>query len=371
MIASSVAAIVFANSQDEFLGKLTKYRSMASVPFGGRYRLIDFSLSNLVNSGISNVGIITKENYRSLMDHVGSGIFWDLDRKNGGIRILPPYSSSGVRRYQGYVEALNGARDFIRRSHAEYIVICDSSVVANVDIGAALDMHIANAADVTLVYHKGTCPKKCSDTMRLSFDENKRVTNIVFSGDDEDVDYDLGIMIIGCSLLTELVEKSYNSEEISINRDILAGNISKLKIYGYKHEGFAAIMESERTYFDSNMRLLDSEVRHDLFNKERPIYTKTRDDMPTRYGTRAVVENSLIADGCVIDGVVKNSVLFRGVQIEKGAIVENSILMQGVCVAENAQLSYVISDKNAVVGSGMQLKGTVDKAFLVKKNQTV
>lgn len=371
MRASAVAGLVFVNSQDELLRKLTTKRSMASVPFGARYRLIDFALSNLVNAGVSNVGLITKENYRSLMDHVGSGIYWDLDRKSGGLRFLPPYSTVGNRRYNGYVEALSGAGDFIKRSHADYMVLYDADIVANVDIAAAVKTHITNHADVTIVTHKGRIPSKTRNIMLPKIEDNI-VTEISFAdGETAEAEYGLGIVIFNCAMLSRLVENAYNAEGMSINRDIIAKNLNTLKVCAFRHEGYAAVMDSERAFFDANMDLLNADVRRDLFNKKRPILTKTRDDMPTRYGLSSVAENCFIADGCVIDGTVKNSILFRGVKVEKGAVIENSILMQGTSVHKGAQLNYVISDKNATVGADMILKGTAEKSFMIKKNQTL
>ena len=170
MRTSAVAGIIFANINDTLLKKLTSKRSMASVPFGARYRLIDFPLSNLVNAGVSSVGIITKENYRSLMDHVGNGVYWDLDRKNGGLYLLPPYVTSGTKRYNGTVDALHGAFDYIDRCNAEYIVLCNADTIANIDLNAALKSHIEKNADITLVYHNGKPPVNNADLMLLAMD---------------------------------------------------------------------------------------------------------------------------------------------------------------------------------------------------------
>ena len=178
-------------------------------------------------------------------------------------------------------------------------------------------------------------------------------------------------MIIGRELLSELVTEAFSSEVVEINAAILSNNVNRLKIMGYKHEGYFAFMSSERAFFNTNRDLLKGNVRHDLFNKERPVYTKTRSDMPTRYGTKSSVENSFIADGCVIDGTVKNSVLFRGVKVAKGAVVENSIIMQGTSIEESATLDYVVADKNAVIGSDMIIKGTENKLLHIEKNQTI
>ena len=157
----------------------------------------------------------------------------------------------------------------------------------------------------------------------------------------------------------------------NFNRDVLAHKVGELKIMGYEHKEFITLMNGTATYYKAHMDLLDRNVRKELFNRERPIYTKIRDDMPTRYGTQSSVTNSLVAEGCIIEGTVKNSVLFRGVKVEKGAVVENSILMQSVSVGADAQLQNVISDKNASIGEGMVIKGTDEKAFLIEKGQKI
>ncbi len=370
MRASAVAGIVFANAGDNLLKRLTSKRSVASVPFGARYRLIDFSLSNLVNAGITTVGIITKENYRSLMDHVGNGVHWELDRKNGGLYLLPPYLTSGVKKYNGTVDALYGAKDFVKRCKGDYIVIYHANVLTNVDISAAVEKHIAENADVTFLYQNGVIGEDNSDNMVLTLDKNSRITKLDFElPAGTKASYGIGITIINRELLLELTQKAYEEELVSFSMDVLAKKVKQLKVIGIEHKEYVAFLKSTDSYYKASMDLLDPEIRSQLFNKQRPIFTKTRDDMPTRYGTKADVKNCLIADGCVINGTVRNSILFRGVNVEKGAVVENCILMQESCVGKNSQLNNVISDKNAVIGDDMTLKGTAQKHFFVKKNQ--
>lgn len=370
MISSSVAGIVFANAHDETIERLTQKRSIASVPFGGRYRLIDFCLSNLVNAGISNVGIITKEKYRSLMDHLGSGMHWDLDRKSGGIRILPPFNVSRVRLYQNHVEALYGAMDFMTRCKESYIVVYDSRTVANIDIKAVVKQHRDSKADITVVCRKGLKITNADNTMALDINKEGRV---VLTGFPQKIAADdirsMGVYVFTRDKLVEIVKNSYETGGDTINDDIISANLDTLKVMAYEHKGYAAIMDCPKAYRRANFELLEPEVRKDLFNVQRPIYTKTRDDMPTRYGTQSNVTNSLVAEGCVIEGTVKNSILFRGVKVEKGAVVENSILMQGVTVNENAQLDNVIFDKNVSVTAGMVVKGTEEQEFFAEKNQ--
>ena len=372
MRTSAVAGIIFANINDTLLKKLTSKRSMASVPFGARYRLIDFPLSNLVNAGVSSVGIITKENYRSLMDHVGNGVYWDLDRKNGGLYLLPPYVTSGTKRYTGTVDALHGAADYIDRCNAEYIVLCNADTIANIDFNAALKSHIEKKADVTLVYHNGKPPVNNSDLMLLAMDGDNIVESIGFEPKaEEDADYFAGSMIVSRKLLMRLVENAYSEGQVSFTADVLAEMTDKLRIYGFEHKEFIAVLNGTDAYYEANMALLEKDVRRQLFGRGRPVFTKTRDDMPTRYGTKANVKNSIIADGCVINGTVKNSILFRGVTVEKDAVVENCILMQETAVGTGADIKNVIADKNAAIGDNMILKGTPEKCVFVKKNQVL
>ncbi len=372
MRTTAVSGLIFANSNDKLLKRLTEKRSMASVPFGSRYRLIDFALSNLVNAGITNVGIITNANYRSLMDHVGSGIYWDLDRKNGGLHILSPFMANDVRRFRGTIDALNAATDFIKRCESDYIVIFAGDVLANVDISKIIKYHIEKGADITTVYHKGLLPYNRDDAMILSFEDDLKVKNIDFDCNHEaEYNYGVGITVIGRELLSQLVDDAVENDLASFNRDILAKKTDELKIYGYEHTEFIALMNGTDAYYDSNLALLNKEVRNQLFNANRPIYTKTRDDMPTRYGIECDVKNCVIGDGCVIDGTVKNSILSRGVKVEKGAVVENCILMQEARVGANAQISNVIADKNAVIGEDIIMKAPEGKRVFINKNETL
>lgn len=367
MRTSKVAGIVFANTHDELLNPLTDHRSMASVPFGGRYRLIDFPLSNLVNAGVTNAGLVIKEKYRSLLDHVGSGLYWDLDRKNGGLHLMPPFNTRDAKRYNSYIEALHGAMDFVNRCNAEYIVTYNSDVVANVDIAEFVKSHIKNQADISVVYTNGVRPTAHNDAVNLTLDSDGRISGYTENTEEgTPSDYSMSIFLFNKEVLCKLVEQAYLDDAIYLD-EIL----KRLRVYGYKHEGFSAMMDSMTEYYAATMKLLDNKVRRDLFNADRPILTKTRNDMPTRYGTHSVVQNCFIADGCVIEGTVRNSVLFRGVKVEKGAVVENCILMQGSKVAADVQLEHVVADKNSSIGEGMIIKGTAKKIFLIKKNQTL
>ncbi len=372
MTGNNVLGVIFANFNDDLIPELTEHRSMASIPFGGRYRLIDFSLSNLVNAGISKVGIITKENYRSLMDHLGSGKPWDLDRKNGGIFIMPPFSNAKFGFFKGHVDALNGILTFLTKSREEYVVMCDADVVSNIDIDEMVEAHIKSGADITVAYKNGEYPANSNAVMRLTLDANEAITGVDFAaGNVKTANFGLGIYVIGRELLIEWIKDSTRRSESSLTKEIILPRIGDGKIYGYKVEGFAEIIDSAAAYVKTSRKLLCKANRSSLFNPERKVYTKVRDDVPTRYGINAKTSNSLIADGCVIEGEVKNSIVFRGVKIGEGAVVNNCILMQGTVVAAGVQIENVTADKGAKISEGAVLKGREDKNIFIAKDKTI
>lgn len=373
MRTNNILGIVYANVHDDLLPGLTEKRSMASVPFAGRYRLIDFSLSNLTNAGISQVGIITKQNYQSLMDHIGSGREWDLDRKSGGLFILPPFVSGGIGDgvYKTHLHALVGIMNFLKRANQEYVVICDSDVIANIDIGEMFNRHTENNADFTIAYKYGKLPKNHDKVMTFSLDDNENIKKIEYVKERVTANHSLDIVLARRRFLIDIINETIEQGKISLSRDILIPGINKYKIMGYKVEGFAEILDGSKSYYDLNMKMLDSKVRRQLFNRERPIYTKTHDSMPAKYAIGSNVSNSLIADGCVIEGTVKNSILFRNVVVKKGAVVENAIIMQNAVIGENAKVSYAVMDKISTVEDGATLIGTKQKTVLLKKGEKI
>ena len=372
MRKNNVMGVVFSSVNEDLLPELTINRSIASVPFGGRYRIIDFTLSNLVNAGISKVGVITKENYQSLMDHIGSAKSWDLDRKHGGLYILPPYSNSLSHVYEGNVDALIGIRSFLSRSTEQYVVLYNANSVLNINLADMIDRHIQSAADITVAYRYGKMPLNHLDLMAFEFDSEKRIKKVrLYEKENPECDHSLGILVISRLLLLTLIDNAAAESKRVLSRDVIMPNVDNLVINGYEFKGFSAIMDSAHTYVNASTQLLSGEVRKDLFNEERPIYTKIKDAMPTRYGIASSVGNSLIADGCIIEGTVKNSILFRGVHVEKGAVVENAIIMQGSTVGAGAELKYVTIDKAASIGRGRTLCGAPSYYVFIKKGSSV
>ena len=369
----NVLGLVFANMHDTTLGDMTKNRTMGSVMFGGRYRLIDFPLSNMVNSGISEVGVITKSNYQSLLDHLGSAREWDLARKKGGLYILPPFGNVESTLYRGRIEALYGAMSFIKHSRAKYVILSDCDVVTNIDYKPIVAAHIESGADITAVAHTGVYSSddiKTSTVFNVEADKN--VTSVLINPDISGTcTTSLNVFVMSMDFLIETVNDAMARGNVSFERNILQEKCRELKIKIYEYDNYFSKLNSPESYFKSNMALLEPENARKLFVPKRSIYTKVSDNAPVKYDLDSKVSNSLIADGCIIEGEVENSVLFRGVKVGKGAKVKNCILMQGTVVGDNAELNYLITDKNVSICENHILTSSPQYPMYVGKGASV
>ena len=374
MTESKTLGIVFSNMHDTRLGELTELRTMGSVPIGGRYRFVDFVLSNMVNSGINTVGVVTKNNYQSLIDHLGSGREWDLSRKNGGLHILPPYGRSQNGIYRGRMEALANILGYIRSSKAKYVILSDCDIIANIDYADVIKKHRASEKPMTLIYKMRDASKENDeDTIILTTDNDAKITDIRKStGADKDVKVFMNIVVVNKDFLENLIVSCNQRNLYSFRNDVLLGNmLDRADVGTYEFTGYSAQIHSMASYYATNMELLKKEVRDDLFCRERPIYTKVHDEPPVLYGLGSDVKNSLIADGCVIKGKVENCIIFRGVRIGADAVVKNSIIMQGTTIGEGCNLDYVITDKNVTVEDGKSLMGAETYPVYVKKGSKI
>ncbi|MBQ6843833.1 MAG: glucose-1-phosphate adenylyltransferase subunit GlgD [Agathobacter sp.] len=378
VVKNEALGVIFPNSYDGLVPELVKERLMGSVPFASRYRLVDFVISGMARAGIDNITLVARENYLSLMDHLGSGREWDLARKNGGLNILPPYAQKEIKVYNGRVEALESIKSFLVSQKEKYVVMSDSHFVANMNYDEILEAHKKSGADVTVVYRKQEIPENFKKPLGSNTDlyytldiEGNRVKQIfVNSKRDGEVDFSMNVYVIERELLIRLVDEAYVLGFTCFERDILAPQIEMLDVQAYNYEGYVAYIHDMKSYFDENMRLLEEDNLKGLFGPG-PVWTKIRDDNPTRYIKGAKVANVMAADGCVIEGEVENSVLFRGVKIAKGAKVKNCVLMQDTIVGEGANLEYVITDKNVTISANKALSGTDSFQVFVAKNQTV
>ena len=366
--------IIFSNIYDSKMGALTELRTSASIPVGGRYRQIDFILSSMANSGIKHIGIITKYNYQSLMDHLGSCQEWDLNLHKHGVTLLPPYATGHNGVYRGKLEALQNALTVLEAGDHEYVVLADSHMLAAVDFRKVVAAHKASGANVTVVAKKGIA------------DGKKNIHFAVLPGEDGlatamGCDYaapaeysaSMGMFVMKRKQLIETINEMVPHGHYHFERDFIMHifKMGKMKLNVYHFEGVALSDDSVEAYYKNNMALLQSDVRNSLFKGEVPIYTKVRDEVPSLYGKKAEIANVIVADGCRLNGQVADSVIFREVRIEEGAEVRDSIVMQGCTVEKGASIQYTILDKDVTVKSGTKLLGSPEHPLIIRKGVTV
>ena len=376
----SAAGLIFSNIHDVAIHELTQNRTMASVPFGCRYRLIDFALSNMVNSDITKVGLITHNNYQSLFDHIGNGKDWDLARRSGGIKILPPFISSYSspipdKLYSTRLEALMGVISFLKNCHEDDMVLSDCDAICNIDLTAVLRQHKETGADLTMVtteYEFGKYEFN-ANVVQVESDGEGRLTGVSkLRPKDGKMQISTNILVVNRRYLIRLVEHAASTGHKDFYLDEILPSIGRDKFCVYRHEGYYAVIGSLEGYYALNMELLDPKINKELFAAPGfPIYTKVRNSAPTKYTENASVKNSYVADGCVIDGVVENSIIFRGVKVGKGSVVRNSIVLQDTVISANVNINCVITDKNVIINEGRTLSGHETLPFFIAKGTRV
>jgi glucose-1-phosphate adenylyltransferase len=364
--------IIFTN--DATMGELTDKRTVASIPFGGRYRQVDFALSNLACAGVRHIGIIARQNYQSLLNHIGDGEEWGLELEEGGLEFLTPYAQTATGSYRGKLESLNNAMDFLEYGDEdELVVMIDSAVLSNIDLRAVIDAHVASGKDVTVVAKAGICngEKQIDLALKVEDGEIKDMAVNYIAGPEYVASMD--IFVMSKKFLMDSVKNLIARDKFHMDRDLVMGgwNRGVVSVNTYAFEGVAMFNESIEEYFASSMALIEKDVRADIFGGAHPVYTKVRDRVPTYYGEDCEVEDSVIADGCMIEGEVEDSILFREVTIAKGAEVENCIIFNEAVIGEGAELKYAILDKNVTVTPGAKLIGTKNSPIIVKRGETV
>lgn len=367
--------LIYTGENNPKLKDLTLSRSVAAVPFGGRYRCIDFILSDLVNSNVRNVGLIAQKNYHSIMDHLGAGKEWDLHRKHGGLFILPPFmTKDNTGLYRGSVDAFRSVMGFVRRCPERYVILTGSHTIFNTTFFDMLEQHKQTGADITIMYNEveDFDIEDQNKDLRLCMNDEGRVTELELNpyrphSNAQSCD----VFIMEKALLEFLVEEAYARGEYDFIRDVLLKKSGSLKIMGYRYDGYVARLDSLATFFRHNMDLLNASVATDLFRHDTPIYTKVKDEVSAKYGPDADVKDCLLADGCNIRGTAEHCVLFRGVTIEEGARVKSSILMQGATIGKGAVLDHVILDKGVVIRPNRMLVGYDSFPIILRKNQVV
>jgi len=371
----NVMGVIYTGENDARLRELTMTRAIAALPVLGRYRVIDFLVSSMVNGGMKNVGVIMQKNYHSLMDHLGSGKEWDLHGKNDGLYVLPPFlTRENVGVYNGMLDALRSNTNYLTRSKQEYLVLSGSNIIYNAKLAELVRFHQESGADITMMYTADESMKRDELGAYIAIDDEKNVTDIEVEPTHPSLPLcSMDVIVLKRELLRSLVDKGVAHGHHDMNRDILIRAVAegKLKINAYEYRGPCWRMDSVQSYFKFNMDVLNPEKRRSLFYEGLPVYTKVRDEMPTRYGENVNVINSMVADGCVIEGTVENSILSRGVHIAPGAHVKNCIIMQDGQVHEGAYIENCILDKQAVIKRNARLIGPEAYPIVIAKNVVI
>jgi glucose-1-phosphate adenylyltransferase len=350
-------------------------RTLQAVHFSCRYRLCDFMLSNMSNSGIVNIAVVLNAQFQNLITHIGTGMEWDLSRKNGGITMFPPYFSDnrttfGLQRDN----ALSRALVNISKHRPEYVVVTDCSYVYNIDYRKVLESHLSTGADITAIYTKKDVQNAdCNYAVTLDLSKTGRVTGVSSPHSPAaGANVSLGAFLINKTILLQMLSDKPSCDMLTFTREIFAKVLKGYKVCSYEFNGYSAGIFSFETFFKHNMEMLDSEKRKSLFsNAGRRIYTSVKDSRPPQYGEKAKVSNCLIADGCQIDGTVENCILFRNVKIRPGAVIKNSILEVGVTVEPGASVSHICADTNVIITENRKLMGSETYPVYIPREKIV
>ena len=368
------AGLIFSGIYNDGLDSLTKNRTVASLPIGGRYRQIDFVLSNMVNSGIHNIGVITKYNYQSLMDHLGSCQDWDLSRKRGGLTIIPPFASGTSGGYRGKIEELRAALPFLNQHHSEYVVLSDTDTICNIDFKKVVATHIDSGKDITIVAAPVSESETSISELAFDSDDGCEINGMYLNYAARRGQYtSLGMYIVRRDFLIKKVTDLSARGFYHMERDFIQQSFNKgeLSVGLYRFDNLSMKNRNILEYYNNNLMMKEENVRNALFLPEAPIYTTVRDEVPTYYGNDSEVSDCVLADGCRIEGKIDNSVLFRGVVIEKNAVVRNSIIMAGSVIHEGAVVENAIIDKEASVSSMRRIIGATLSPMIIQKGEII
>lgn len=352
---------------------LGDYRPVPAMAFLGRYRIIDFILSNMTNSGINNVHVYCKEKPRNLFAHLGTGAYYNINEKRGQLRILFGEKSFSSPVYNHDIANFILNMQYIEMDHNPYVVVAPSYFIYSINFNTVLQSHIKSKADVTVLYTNTNEAKKdflgC-DTLTLN--DKKRITYFGKNrGNTKNKLISLEAYVMTKKLFIELVNKAAETSSLYWFKDILRDMVGELDMRGYQLKGYVSCINSLSKYFKANMELKDRSVAASLFKADWPIYTQTNDSSPSIYAEGSKVTGSVIANGCLIEGTIHNSVISRNVTISKGAVVKDSIILPGSYIGENAKIDHVVVDKYAIIHHVKELKGTKEEPVYVKRRDRI
>ena len=355
-------------------GDGSSHRTASAVHFAGHYRLIDFMLSNMVNAGIYNIAIVLGSQYQTLLAHIGAAREWDLARSSGGVQFFPQYPG-GERRYNDMRdEPLQRAIAYVDAAKTDHVLVVDGCCAYNIDFREPLEQHRATGADVTAIYVKKEVSEiDQANTVALTIEKNGRISGIHAAPPvGETANVSIGAYIVRKTTLLRLLSRERFCDITKFACEILAGVLKSIKVASWAHDGYAARISSLMTFFNYNMEMLDPEKREPLFDfNGRRIHTKVHDSTPTKYGEDAEIRNSIIANGCIVEGLVENCVIFRNVRIQPGAVVRNSILQRDTVIGANAELNWIVTDKQVIISESRTLLGYKTHPVYIEKGKIV
>jgi len=362
--------LINLDPEQEMFNELTYFRNGASLPFGGRYRLIDFALSNMVDSNIEEVAIFTRNKFRSLLDHLGTGESWNLDRRNGGLFVLPPDWNDPTDVSKGDLRFFHNNLDYFNRSQSSYVLISGSQFIVNANYEDAFKFHLDRNADVTLIsVQVDEVSHEHHPYCRVEADEQNWVQNI--TNDKNNHHVFTGLYIINKELLLELADECIAYGKDNLFTHGVRDHLPNLKVQTYCYKGYYAFMNTVESFYRENMNLLTEENYLNLLYEPKFIRTKVSDNPPVKYESASSVNSSIVSNGSVIEGEVDQSVLFRGVSVKKGSVIKNSIIMQQCTIEEGAYLENVILDKDVHITAGQRIIGSKEKPYVVAKRQVI
>lgn len=370
MKLKTVMGIINLQEDNGLIRELTDRRAVEMIPFAGRYRLIDFTLSSMVNSDILNVGIMLPEKTRSVLDHLRSGKDWDLARRHDGLFYLPSPHQQDLSRV-GDLKNFYHNLDFFEHSSKEYVLLTNGSFVYNMDFGQMLRFHQNTNADITMAYYTAS-GEAAGRNIVIETADNGLVTDIA----EKQAVYDgskvsMSVYFMKKRLFVEMIRYTYEHGGQDFLMDAIIRRAADYTIYAYEHDGYVSHVDSTSAYYKTNMDVLQPKIWEELFLGKNSIYTKVKDEVPVQYKETAEVKNSLIANGCVVRGEVENSILFRGVKVGRDVKIKNSIIMQKCDIQDGALLENVICDKNVIITKEKWLKGAQNYPMIVTKNVVI
>jgi glucose-1-phosphate adenylyltransferase len=353
-VSKSILTLVLAGGEGERLSILSQVRAKPGVPFGGKYRIIDFALSNAVNSGLTDVAVLTQYAPRSLIDHIGVGRPWDLDRSRGGVTLLQPYLGRGRARewYRGTADAVLQNVEYIADRDPELVVILAGDHVYKMDYRPFIERHRSAKADITCAIRKVPIEEAHRFGI-LETDDDGRITDFVEKPANPTSNLvSMGVYVFAWPYLQSVL----SADRVDFGRDVLPAEVKAgRRVYSFHYGGYWQDVGTVESYWSTSLDLLSDRPGIDLYDRGWLIYTKSEDRAPAMIGPEAAVTRSMVSHGCVIDGTVAHSILSPGVRVERGAVVRDSIVMFDTVVGEGATVDRAILDKDCVVGRGSRV----------------